>query len=600
MAVILKTGNTFIVDADPTSTAVNANQGTMIIFNGTLYCKMTDGENTDVIKIVPVDLISGMALGSWNPSANLIAHYPLDDKKSTTVVKDVSSNDFDGVMNGGDTTDISVDGLVSVGKAHDFNGSSQFHNIDLVIQSGNLPNATKGTLAIVTEPDIVATDSLRFFSFGDANAVEEIAFMQGAADGTVRAWCRIAGTMQWDLETNNAVISNGTKVWIILVHNGTEAKFFVGDAANGMREVASTFSIDLAKSKWFNDATGLDSARIGVKFVNGSTGKYMDATLDDARIYDSDWSIDDAIGWFNNANGTQSESGMIPWTAAEMAAYLARPTDDATKYLDGKGNFTVPSGGSSDLGKNHIAGLITSNDGTDADHDINIAIGEARDADDGEDMALASALIKKLDAAWAVGTNAGGIDTGSIAADTTYAIWLIKRTATNVVDVLFSTSFTAPTMPTNYDKKRLIGFANTDSASNWLEYAQKGDYFYHGDATSLLDVNDSTITHLAWETATISGPPNCLVGMSCDAVNTATTSDLGFVSLRSTGTNLGDPTARIIESQHGSDADVIGAVGYVFSDSSKQIDYTARESGGTTTVKLYFRDCNMLTRSNPV
>jgi len=36
------------VDADPTSTAVNAAKGSFIIWNDEIYCKMSDGENTDV------------------------------------------------------------------------------------------------------------------------------------------------------------------------------------------------------------------------------------------------------------------------------------------------------------------------------------------------------------------------------------------------------------------------------------------------------------------------------------------------------------------------------------------------------------------------
>jgi len=71
-------------------------------------------------------------------------------------------------------------------------------------------------------------------------------------------------------------------------------------------------------------------------------------------------------------------------------------------------------------------------------------------------MVLSSAITKRLDAAWAVGSGNGGLDTGTIA-NTTYHVWLIQRSDTGVVDALFSTSLTSPTMPTNYDRKRRIG-----------------------------------------------------------------------------------------------------------------------------------------------
>lgn len=101
-------------------------------------------------------------------------------------------------------------------------------------------------------------------------------------------------------------------------------------------------------------------------------------------------------------------------------------------------------------------GLILSNNATDATNDIDVSAGGWLDGTFANVMVLGSAITKRLDAAWAVGTNQGGLDTGSIA-DTTYHVWLIKRADTGVTDVLFSTSATAPTMPTNYDYKVYIG-----------------------------------------------------------------------------------------------------------------------------------------------
>ena len=37
-------------------------------------------------------------------------------------------------------------------------------------------------------------------------------------------------------------------------------------------------------------------------------------------------------------------------------------------------------------------------------------------------------VVKRLDAAWAVGTNQGGLDTGAEGVSTWYHLWLIKRT----------------------------------------------------------------------------------------------------------------------------------------------------------------------------
>jgi hypothetical protein len=69
------------------------------------------------------------------------------------------------------------------------------------------------------------------------------------------------------------------------------------------------------------------------------------------------------------------------------------------------------------------------------------------------------------------------------------------RTDTGVVDELCSTSATAPTMPTNYTKKRRIGSFKTNSSSQILAFSQLGDEFLW--KTSVGDVNGVSISTTA-------------------------------------------------------------------------------------------------------
>lgn len=123
-----------------------------------------------------------------------------------------------------------------------------------------------------------------------------------------------------------------------------------------------------------------------------------------------------------------------------------------------------------------LFGLTLSNDGGDIVNNLDIATGLA--ASDGAIpvlMTLSSALVKKLNVAWLVGTNQGGLDTGTIA-NGTYHVFLIQRSDTGVVDVLFSISALAPTMPANYDRKRRIGSILRQGAAI-LPFIQLGDDF---------------------------------------------------------------------------------------------------------------------------
>jgi hypothetical protein len=109
-------------------------------------------------------------------------------------------------------------------------------------------------------------------------------------------------------------------------------------------------------------------------------------------------------------------------------------------------------------------------------------------------MELTSA-ISKTTSSWAVGTGNGGLDTGTITDDTFYYIHVIKRTDTNVVDVLFSLSRTAPTLPANYTKFRVIGAIKTTTSdvSNVVARYIGSDIFVHYATLPALDVSGTGI-----------------------------------------------------------------------------------------------------------
>jgi len=144
--------------------------------------------------------------------------------------------------------------------------------------------------------------------------------------------------------------------------------------------------------------------------------------------------------WSQTAASNQPDSGDAATLQADLQAL------QAAVAIALSGSFRM-----------FISGLTYANNASDATNDIDIAVGSCRDSTNVRNLVLASAITKRLDAAWAVGTNQGGLDTGAIG-NSDYYIWLIMRSDTGVVDALFSLSPTAPTMPSNYDYKRLIGW----------------------------------------------------------------------------------------------------------------------------------------------
>jgi hypothetical protein len=206
-----------------------------------------------------------------------------------------------------------------------------------------------------------------------------------------------------------------------------------------------------------------------------------------------------------------AKGDLIVGSAADTAARLAVGAD-GTVLTAASGEATGVqwvATASTGFPPSYISGLTYANNATDATNDIDIATGAARSSDDTEDLVLASALTKQLDAAWAVGTAAGGLDTGAIG-NSDYYIHLIKRTDTAVVDVLFSLSPTAPTMPADYTKRRLIGWfkrvGGTIVAFNTYETDGGGLELLWNSPT--LDVNLSNTLTTARRTDAVKVPLN--------------------------------------------------------------------------------------------
>lgn len=205
---------------------------------------------------------------------------------------------------------------------------------------------------------------------------------------------------------------------------------------------------------------------------------------------------DDANTVFAAVNGnldnTNVATATIPGAKSlrftEISAPSSPSSDDLLLYAkdnagtttlytkDSAGVETALSVSTGFFPRSYLAGLGLVQ-AADADHDITVAVGSAKDSTNAVDLTLAATITKRLDASWAVGDAMGGIDTGGIAATTWYHLWLIKRVDTGVVDVLFSLSATAPTMPTNYTVKRRIGSVLTDGASTIVDFVQTGDEF---------------------------------------------------------------------------------------------------------------------------
>jgi len=136
------------------------------------------------------------------------------------------------------------------------------------------------------------------------------------------------------------------------------------------------------------------------------------------------------------------------------------------------------------MARGSITNLNLANDGTNPNTHITISTGQARDSTDSFDLRLTTGLVKRLDQAWAAGTGAGALDTGSVAANTGYWVHLIRRTSDGALDVLMSTSATNPTLPSGYGAFRRLGAVLTNASGFIRKFTQHGDYIELYDRTA--------------------------------------------------------------------------------------------------------------------
>jgi hypothetical protein len=177
---------------------------------------------------------------------------------------------------------------------------------------------------------------------------------------------------------------------------------------------------------------------------------------------------------FTDAQGTSWLWDGVKWTASG-SGYLPTSGGTVAGPLTVSGLLTA-SGGISGSGlpeRGYIGGLVTA---WQSNTQVLVNTGSATSDDLTTLMTLPAPLTKSL-AAWAAG-NGGMLDTG-VLAQAWYHIHLIYNPTTKVVDVLASTSPTAPTLPSGYTKKRRIASIATAAASpyNILQYIQNGDKF---------------------------------------------------------------------------------------------------------------------------
>lgn len=389
------------------------------------------------------------------------------------------------------------------------------------------------------------------------SADSAINWTEGQAPSTVNDSARgmMAVIAKWRDDNNGSLATGGTSTAYTITSNTVFTSLALMDNAtiafipHTDSGATPTLNVDGLGAKTIRNWTGATFPTGGLK-----SGSVYRATYDNGN---AEWLI-------HNSPGVLQANQVTTAAITDGSVTLAKQADLAASKLIGRYTastgvpqaVTISTGLSLDTSTGNLtttvspanlsgflSGLELSTAGSSAT--FGIAVGAANDTTNATLMALASAYTKTT-SAWAVGTGNGALDTGTIATSTWYHVWLIARSDTGVVDVLVSTSASAPTMPTSYDRKRRIGSMKTDGSSQWTKFAQVGDDFLWStpvdDSASVISANRTSIT-LTVPTGVVvaarfrsyvNGPGGVVVyiytSLSESDISAATTADLACAS----------------------------------------------------------------------
>lgn len=340
---------------------------------------------------------------------------------------------------------------------------------ELTIAAG-VVTRTQSTHRIDTEADAATDDLVTINGGSQGNFL--ILYRENAARAVVLKHA-----------TGNLVSGTGGDVtipvsgFVVLYHDGTNWRI-LSAAGTGEANTASNQGAG---------GVGIFDAKVGVDLqfrnVNVTANGGVSATLDAANK-----EIDLALA----INGMTAETTLAD--DDEIAIYDASA---AAHRKVTRGNLVAATPVAAPRG--YIDGLVLSNS-TDADHDIQIGAGVARDTGNTRALVLSSPLIKQIDAAWAAGNNAGGFPSGIVlAANTWYRFFVIRKTADGSLDAGFDTSTTATQLladAVGYSEFRQVGWVKTDASSNILAFEQFGDEFLWDDPPLDVDVTNPGTTQV--------------------------------------------------------------------------------------------------------
>lgn len=158
-----------------------------------------------------------------------------------------------------------------------------------------------------------------------------------------------------------------------------------------------------------------------------------------------------------------------------------------------------------------IRGLDVNSNSSDPTHDIDISAGSTGDSTALGIISLSSTMTKRMDAAWAAGTGNGGMFTGSMSANATYHLHLIKKDSDGTIDAGFDTSITAVNRPAGYTMYRRRASIKVTSGNAIRTFVNHFQNYFRFTGTPIDDYNVGPVGATTAITITLNLPTGLIL-----------------------------------------------------------------------------------------
>ena len=249
-----------------------------------------------------------------------------------------------------------------------------------------------------------------------------------------------------------------------LVNNATDADLWGGQLNTNWDDL----DIDLALTPSVKTADfNIGATEFNFTYLIDSSSNTVDGTLP-STIPFAGFVVRFKVTDATNIITIDGDGNTIDGDATITITDFVELISDGTNWVKGTAESALPFG-------YKFRGILSN--GTDADHDIDVTAGAARDNADRINISI-PAFTKQIDATYVTGTNAGGLSSSlTLTADTWFHVHSIV--IGGVADIGFDTSFTAANLVTDESATafRYLGSVLTDGSLNIREFVQNEKRF---------------------------------------------------------------------------------------------------------------------------